>query len=551
MQLKSIAQAFATALAVGAPPLVIFVMPALALVARNIEYFSDGYAAGSRFYFVAAAWLAVGTTATWTWPRARSCRYIASLYLLSAPLWAVHGLTLQLTRAVVASLVIATCWLIGSALATRASRPTLVQYCAIAAVPLLVGNAWSVVQAGEIVEEDRQTVSEKPLSPEEPEGLPNIYHLIFDEYQTDVFERLLDDHLRQELRSFVLYRDTIATYGRTELSLSSMFSRSDYTYESPPAEFVARALTGPESALRALGDLGYHRVGYLHHAGWVGGDSELDQYFLHDDIVDLASLPGYESLLASLWFHINTPDAIGRHVIPQHHQTQLADDAILPEDVPPRSVSSLRKLVEHEPDLAGQGRYTLGHFIVPHFPYVMTPQCRYVPGETTGPLEQAECVNMLIGEFLETLRDLGRLDSSIVLIHSDHGSWYDLDGDDLIRLADDGYFTEEASWARARSLLLLHAPSLELGDEPELVVSDRATTLDDIMPTIFDELGVSETFSGGRFSLLEEGPEDRPRYYHFYRRQRDGTIVRGPLVRYRVTDDGVELDREIDLPSAE
>lgn len=531
----------AVALAVVAPPLIVFVFPAIALVGHNIEYFPQGYATGRPLYLAAAAFLAAGLVLTAT-ARGRVMRFLAACYLLSGPAWFVHALALNAVGSVVVTAAVVVAWVLAAARVTTVPRPILLRYLGAIAAALVLGSGLPALSAMQDAAADSGADGGAPAPGAATPDLPNIYHLIFDEYQTDIFEHLLDDRVRHALRGFSFYPDTTATFGRTEMALPSMFGSDDYAYDRTRADYVAQAFHGRGSTLGVLRDLGYHRSGYLHEPGMLGDPPALDAWVVHDELAATAPMAGYSDLLVSMWIYRHTTERVSRHLLPAHHYQQLTADALLPEHAPPRSVVSVRDLIRREADLPARGRYTFAHLIVPHFPNVLQPDCTYVPGQSTGPIEQAACANHLMVEFVERLRDLGRLEDSIVVIQSDHGSWFEVVDGAAVAQRDDGMFSERASRARARALLLVHLPGAAAATAEELEVVDRPTTLDDVMPTVFDELGVEHTFTGNRLSLLEEPPADRERFYHFFKgRQR-------PMARYRIEGGQARFDQEFPVP---
>lgn len=533
-------------LAVAAPPLVVVVLPVAVLVGRNLGYFPDGYRTGVPLYLAALAVLAAGAALTLWW-RGAVVRWLAALYLLSAPAWFLHSLALDVTGSLALSGVLLLAWIGAAVGAARVPRETLLASAGVLAIGLLLAGGVPLATAQEPDEPGGGDRPEIAGPAGEPTDLPNIYHLVFDEYQTDFFTHLLDDDLREALGGFVFYPETVTTYGRTEMAFVSMFSRQDYDYSISPDDAANEALRGDLSTLGALGDLGYHRVGYLHNPRYVGGDVHLDEYVRHDDLEEFSGLAGRTDLLASLWVYAHTPERVSRRLIPEHHYEQLAAEALLPDDAPPRSVAGFRRLMDEEPALPGRGRYTLAHFILPHFPHVLDERCLWWPGERTDPARQSACANRLVVEFVDLLRDLDRFEDSIVIVQADHGAWHEVAGDGLVSIERDGHYDEVASFARARSLLLVHAPGLVESETP-LRVDDRPSTLDDVMPTVFDALGVDHPFSGNRYSLLADPEPDRERFYHFYDRAEGHHIVDGAVVRYRVEPGGLVRDREIPVP---
>ena len=90
----------------------------------------------------------------------------------------------------------------------------------------------------------------------------------------------------------------------------------------------------------------------------------------------------------------------------------------------------LRELIETEARRPAQGQYVQVHVGLPHGPYVLDQDCRFVgrrfksddmPGRLRAYLDQSECALGLVAEFLRRLDELGRYDAATIVVQSDHG----------------------------------------------------------------------------------------------------------------------------------
>jgi hypothetical protein len=144
---------------------------------------------------------------------------------------------------------------------------------------------------------------------------------------------------------------------------------------------------------------------------------------------------------------------------------------------PVLSQLSMESLVELEPRLPARGRYTLVHLLLPHNPYLLRTDCsRGSASQPTDLAQQTECALLLLQRFLETLRRLGRLEDSVVLVHGDHGSG------EVIR---DGHLVpEKAAWLRTVILVKPAGAGGPMRDAAE------AARLVDIAPSLLALLGI-------------------------------------------------------------
>jgi len=540
-----------------APGLVVFALPTVGLIARNSEFFDGDYMAGRDLYLLSLLVVAVGF-ALWGASRWRVGRFLWTCYLLVTPGWFVYtalgDLSRSLAAGVVALLILAFAW------AVQRSRTGFIRGIEVVSVMLLIGViATTVVDvrpthaedadvadvaSDDVVTEGNSTPGDTTVG--EPEDEPNIYHVVMDEYQTEMFELTLDPELEKSLSGFIYYPEARATYGRTEMSMASTLGAVDYDYQSSPQDYIERSLRGSDSSLNALRDAGYRTVGYSHLRSLYGSPPPFDESILHGDVVDIHPKRNSSDLLNSLWLYSNTPSEVAERVLPEDEFSALTFENLLPDDAPPVSAWSMEKFIAQERNLPAFGRYSLIHLILPHFPYVLSDECDYMDGAQTSPLEQTTCANNLVAALVEELRRLDRFEQSVIVIQGDHGARFHRQGNELDQLPQD-FEGEEWNDARSKSLLLIKPA--QSGINNPLVLSKYPALLTDIMPTVFDSAGIAYVPQGERTSLLADPLPERPtRFYHFYNKAPDG-LPDGELMRFVIDSDGFRHDRVIALPS--
>ena len=262
-------------------------------------------------------------------------------------------------------------------------------------------------------------------------NLPNIYHLIFDAYQTDLLEHTLTESAKKSLGGFTFFPNNKAEWGWTPMSLGTVFSGRDYFYEEPSAAFVSDAFSSKASVLYWLKSIGYETVAFV-PVGWSGQGTYFDSVAYHDDAALDDLLPLNEEALWNLWLYANTPVplrgmAMRRKLagLNEEDMDLLENGRLLPSSQPVISYLGFQKMMEAEKGLSPTGRYTLVHVIIPHHPMKLSADCTYSMGSsTTNVIEQSQCALGLIGDYIELLKDLGRFDDSLILIHGDHGGPY-------------------------------------------------------------------------------------------------------------------------------
>ncbi len=382
---------------------------------------------------------------------------------------------------------------------------------------------------------DSMAISEQRGFP--ASDLPNIYHIVFDEFQTDMFEATLTDDVRRSLAGFTYYPENIAVYGRTAMSMASVFSGRSYHDGEDQEAFIENAFNSKDSLLSWLKSKGYLTVART-HPGY--NNLPLNQFNMtleHAIYVDASMRIYMKKMFASLWGFRILPLEIGRKVLPEHAMEQLRSGSFLPGTSPITSYAGFMTFLRDEETLPSQGRYTYVHLIIPHFPFVLNPDCSYDGDyKMTGPLEQSLCATSLIVGLIERLKGLGRFEASIILLHGDHGSAY-LRREGELKKVVGGLFSENYSSARSRALLLFKPAGVSL--EKSLIVSHAKTTLLDIAPTLVETLGLESSGEMEGHSLLSTPfPERKTRYYYSYEKSSEASEITDEIFRYRVQENG-------------
>jgi hypothetical protein len=128
----------------------------------------------------------------------------------------------------------------------------------------------------------------------------------------------------------------------------------------------------------------------------------------------------------------------------------------------------------------------------------------------------------------------------MIIVQADHGAFYVVRGDKLISVYGRGLYSNIASRARSRALLLIKPPGR--GAETTFRSSEIPASLLDIAATIRETLdlqGPRPTDGQNLFGPVSETPK-RKRYYHFFDKK-------GPkewtdeMHRYEINGDRIKL----------
>jgi hypothetical protein len=280
----------------------------------------------------------------------------------------------------------------------------------------------------------------RAFSPGGDPRLPNVYHLLLDAFQDELFEPCLPPEAQSLLTGFVRVR--LASPVRHTMSVLPWILSGRWGGESRTR--LNRTLTGDASLFSDFRRAGYRSVGFVPSFLYRANTPALDVTVYLDDSVfldgpDTAGVKAMHSaIFRQLWAYSVLPTALGR---------PLAEDNLLRlEPGTLRSIEALRisalaqpvvsrlgmeRFLAAEPQLPPRGRYTFVHLLLPHSPHLLRSDCSQ-GGAPTDLKQQTECTLRLVGRFLDTLRRLGRLDDSVVVIHGDHGSGYALKNGRLV-----------------------------------------------------------------------------------------------------------------------
>ncbi len=307
--------------------------------------------------------------------------------------------------------------------------------------------------------------------------LPNIYHLIFDGYQTDLLEHTLSPESEETLGGFVYFPNNTAVWPYTPVSLATIFSGKRYFYDRPRDDYVRAAFDSRASFLYWLKSQGYETVAYVPNL-WQGWEAFFDRMVHHGTAARTELLALNTEALWNLWLYSNTPAPLRPTLmrttwfagLDDEDWERLGRQRLLPQSAPVISYLGFQEMMTEEAAQSSSGRYTVVHVLLPHDPPKLRADCTYGVGSSkTGVLDQSQCALKLILDFINLLKDLGRFDDSLILVHGDHGGFYRTRNGTLV------------TKARSRSLdtVLLIKP-VGVSGRGRLEVMDARTSLLDI-----------------------------------------------------------------------
>ncbi len=439
------------------------------------------------FWLAAAAVAVLGAGLTAlagrTWARVALVAYHAAgatflvCAFLRASTWGEHLAAWALDQTAGAVLVLAAYAALVTVAARRDPR-TIAAPLALFAAVLLAQEALRLGRRLEPAPRARPPAAAPDPGPTDPR-LPNVYHVVLDAFQPDLFDRVWPDDA--PLDGFVYFRGARALFGATAPSMSSTF----LSRRQPGPGGIPEALAAPDALPALLRAAGYRTVGYLPPSVYGEHPQAWDAVVWHEGTLPPAAAADlHRALFARLWLATTLPTGpvdrwFGKNPfgLSADDMRDLRNQRLSTVTQPLVTLISFDRFLGDEPSLPGTGRYTLVHLLLPHNPFVLTADCGQ--GDVrrgTDALAQSACAALVLRRFLDRLRELDRLRDSVVLVQSDHGSNVRFEQGVLVPTEND----HPALW--------LLKPQ---GAPGALVRRDEAVSLVDVTPTLLQVLGLA------------------------------------------------------------
>lgn len=355
--------------------------------------------------------------------------------------------------------------------------------------------------------------------------LPNIYHIVLDEMQTEVAKQIIaQEEMESDLLGFTFFEDNLANYPYTHASLPSYMTSTFFDvsqkYEDWQYSFSEKGLAP------WLESKGYVQWQYAAEARWIPDQTThtTHLYEVKDKYLgNMFKQTRFASLLlARILPTTLTNESLG--ITSQLRETlfdetkvaQLGDENVAPYI----SLLMFDKLKQEELTRPTFNQYVYMHAALPHLPYILDENCQIrtsPPGRTALEyVDQSKCALNQTIEFLNVLKKQGKYDNSLIVVHSDHGDGHHgfitiKDGEISTTKENRSDFvansnrTEEWLDARSYSLLMIKPP----GETDELQISSTPTQLVDLYPTIVDLVSDDKIEAEGESVFTIDAQTDR------------------------------------------
>ena len=352
----------------------------------------------------------------------------------------------------------------------------------------------------------------------------NVIHFILDGFQSDFFEEIVAENpvrYSGSLEGFTFFKETSGAFPTTYMSIPAILSGKIYKNNMAMHKFVVKAIRGRTIANRLHG-LGYET------------DLVSDSLFAR-------------GTRAETWYKIAVPyGGTNREYLKSNSAVML--DLVLFRHVPhflkKLIYNDERWLVQRLLGLENQNLrnryfshqaflsdmianmsvnrsvpvYKYIHLMTTHPPVVVDKECQYatdIPGTRENLKAQAKCGLDHFLEFLDKLREKGIYDSSLIILHADHGLGRPVKMKNQDTLPKEGWPVEEGGLAEiAGSAAALMAVKPPYSKGP-MKTSRALVSLTDIAATITSLLNLGARTHGRSAYEVDEN-EVRERWFYFY-----------------------------------
>jgi hypothetical protein len=336
--------------------------------------------------------------------------------------------------------------------------------------------------------------------------LPNVYILLLDAYQTDLFEEVLTPEIRAKMGGFIYFPNNAAVLQTTVMSLPAIFSGEYYSLKEPQQSYVDKSFTKMNSIIYMLKLRGYsihsYTVSDILLTTNMSKFDAVNVYELNQSMLEQFSIPRG---LWELWIYRNLPLFVSEYVLGPELVERISGFNVR---MIYANISAyygfLNYLADEEKYLPSTNRFTFLYLPFPHGPNIFNDDCSITEyGEDVSTVTQARCSYDFIKKFIDTLKGLNRFQDSLIIVCADHGSTY--------KSEEKGFL-----WPISRALLLVKPSGVS--DEKDMITSDFESSVLDIAPTIYDTLSIKSPLEKHGLSLLDHGKlrTNRKRYFYSF-----------------------------------
>lgn len=250
--------------------------------------------------------------------------------------------------------------------------------------------------------------------PQRGTPLPNVYYIVFDGFQSDMFLAALEDlNEKESFDGFIFYGNARSNYLSTKFSFPS-FLRGDI-YPETGVTIESWYSSGADTIFSDMYKSGYTTSSYGLYPS-LGYDAADNVYNAEPiDPFHLLNVLLYGAVPISLRSYVGTSGISNILVrLGFFPQGETGDLRTL------RSYRQWLKMAEDERHRTSNNQFVFAHIFPPHPPFQLNRRGEFYP--TSDYQEQVYLAVSMMVNWIELLGELGRLEESLIIFHSDHGT---------------------------------------------------------------------------------------------------------------------------------
>lgn len=395
----------------------------------------------------------------------------------------------------------------------------------------------------------------------------NVYHIILDGFQTEMFEYLIKRYPNYSFNNFTFYPNFKSEFMYTDQSFPALFWGTDNKSIWNHSLHVWSEEFWKNGWCKKISENNV-RVSIYRFRDWqpdcakhevrMGFNKKFEKYLLRNDAnfrdISIKSVSNYividlvfKRILPYSWVYLldklNARVSGIKDIDMQQGNYGFSltkffkiypTETFGPTDYSFHSYVNFKQMELDEESRLSEGEYVFTHLIIPHGPYLFSATGGLLDGDTSGVngyYEQAKFSLNLVKSFIEKLKKLGRYDNSLIIIHADHGWGYsshifnelELNNNKTTDLrnkvpksSEINLWTGELIDSYTKALLLIKWPQ-SVNQNTLMKTSKISVQLKNIAPTIFDFLQINNMYELNKsIQFIEKHPNQKNFIYNFY-----------------------------------
>jgi len=357
----------------------------------------------------------------------------------------------------------------------------------------------------------------------------NVIHVILDQFQSDIFKEIIDGEpgYYEALKGFTFFKETTGSFPTTFMSIPAIFSGQNYKNDIPMSVFV-QSILGGKTLPNSLHNAGYE-VQLAHSLGNYRGGSYSSYYHIPVPygLTKLEHEKATSALVLDLAVFRSAPHFLKRFIYNDQQwliqrllfgqlrglQDRVSNLGMLRYFA---HTSFLKDLVDNMSTGISRPVYKFVHLINSHGAFVVNEDCQYagkaLPNTRENVKNQQRCALDQILGFFNKLKSIGIYDSSLIIVHADHGTGIKVKFSEA-RMKSKGLPIGqlESIVGSALPLMLIKPPFVD----GQLKISNAQAMLTDIPVTISSILDLNEDFPGQYIYNINENMVRERKFYHY------------------------------------